>query len=199
MSRINLISSSRRQARLHRARCRSWGIGFVAYTAVIVSACMFYRGLDAFGDTTSLNDQLAGLDTELAQIEQEKAGIMPELTEQRLVLTSAQSITDQPDWSLLLVYLADEVLGDDVILAGCTLEPDEELARGPEVRNASMTVKLSGHAKTTPAVSQFVLRLEESGLFDRVTLVNTNREPFMDGQAIAFEIDCLISNAGGGS
>ncbi len=199
MSRINLISNSRRQARLHRVRCRSWGIGFVCYTVAIASACLFYRGLDAFGDTAPLSDQLAGLDAELAQIEQEKAGILPELTEQRQVLTAGRSITDQPDWSLLLVYLADKLLGDDVILAGCTLGPVEDQARVSDIQSASMTVMLTGHAKSTPAVSQFVLRLEESGLFERVTLVNTNREPFMDGQAIVFEIDCLISSAGGGS
>lgn len=195
MNRINLISQSRRQARAHRVRCRWWIVGFVGYTIALASVCMLYSGLDTFTDTGSLNDQLAELDAELATVNAEQAQIRPQLTEQRLVLTAGRSITDQPDWSMLLIYLADELLGDDVVLGGCTLEPLAGEGESVNFQDATMSVTLTGHAKSTSAVSKFVLRLEASGLFNRVVLERTNREPFLDGQAIAFEVLGLMSSA----
>ncbi len=197
MDRINLIPESRQLARRRRVRCRVWVVSAVGYTALVVAACIVFRGLSTNKDTTTLGEELAGIDAELAQIEQEQSQLKPELADQRLILASGRSITDQPDWSLLLSYLADEVLGDSVTLSGCTLAPVAGSDETDSSEQVSVILTLNGHAKTTPAVSQFVLRLEELGLFDRVSLARTNREPFLDGQAIAFEAQCLMSSAGG--
>lgn len=194
MNRINLISQSRRQARTHRVRCRWWGIGFVGYTITLASACLLYGGMDTFTDAGALSDQLTEMDAELAAIQAEQAQIRPQLKEQRLILTAGHSITDQPDWSMLLIYLADELLGDDVVLSGCVLEPLSDEGKSINLQDTTMSVQLTGHAKTTSAVSKFVLRLEGSGLFNRVSLERTNREPFLDGQAIAFEVLGLMSS-----
>jgi hypothetical protein len=44
-------------------------------------------------------------------------------------------------------------------------------------------------------VSQFVLRLEQTGLFESVELVKTNREPFLATDAVAFKLDCQLKGA----
>ncbi len=196
MDRINLISESRRLARRQRVRFRAWAITVTSYSAVLAAMCMMYRGLDPHADASVLASELADMDTDLAQIVQEQSGLKPQLMEQQLVLSAARSITDQPDWSLLLTYLAENILGEDVILSGCSLRPESDNVDANQLRDTAMKVVLEGHAKSTAAVSQFVLRLEESGVFDRVSLEKTKREPFLDGQAIAFETHCFI---GGGS
>jgi len=199
MDRINLIPERRRLARRRRGRCLAWVVSSLGYSVLVVAVCVIYRGLGAHADTAALAADLAELDAELIQIEGQRSELKPELAEQRLILAAGRSITDQPDWSRLLTYLADEVLGDTVVLSGCSLGPVEGAAEAQGFGDAPLVVTLSGYAKTTPAVSQFMLRLEESGLFDRVSLTRTNREPFLDGQAIAFEARCLMDNTGGGS
>ncbi len=197
MDRINLIPERRRLARQRRSRCRVWAISVVGYSAVVVALCSVYQDMGAQADATVLTAELVELDAQLLKVEQEQVQLKPELAEQRMVLAAGRSITDQPDWSNLLVYLADELLGDTVVLSGCTLGPVETTAETHELQDVSVMVTLKGHAKTTPAVSQFVLRLEQSGLFDRVSLTRTNREPFLNGQAIAFEARCLMDSSGG--
>jgi hypothetical protein len=39
-------------------------------------------------------------------------------------------------------------------------------------------------------VQRHVLRVEETGLFSRVALVDTGRETFLDGDAIGFKLQC---------
>ncbi len=198
MGRINLISEGRRIARRQRVKRRSWIIAVVSYSVLIATVCVLYRGEDTQADSGTLAEGIAVLDAELAEIEQQQAGLRPELIEKNLVLTAGQSITDHPDWSLLLIYLSDEVLGDEIILGGFRLAPVKGESQGKDIQDVPMTVTLTGHAMTTLAVSQFVLRLEESGLFNRVSLERTRREPFLTGQAIAFEIHCLMSSSAGG-
>jgi len=199
MGSINLIPDKRQLARQRRVRYRVWVASTVGYTAIVLAACLVFKGLGSHMDTTEISETLAGLDAQLDQIEQQQNQLKPQLAEQRLILASGRSITDQPDWSMLLSYLADKVLGDAVILSGCSMGPAPGDAQPEGPPRTGITVTLTGYAKTTPAVSQFVLRLEESKLFDRVTLTRTNREPFMDGQAIAFEAHCLINSGGGHS
>jgi len=197
MGPINLIPESRQLARQRRVRCRAWIAWALGYSAIVLVACLVFTGLGSHEDPAVIGEDLAVLEAELSQVQQEQSQLKPQLAEQRLILASGRSITDQPDWSMLLSYIADKLLGDTVILSGCSLgpAPGSERADGPP--DSGVRVTLSGYAKTTPAVSQFVLRLEGSGLFDRVTLTRTNREPFMNGQAIAFEAHCLIKREGG--
>jgi hypothetical protein len=46
--------------------------------------------------------------------------------------------------------------------------------------------------RSQAAVSQFVLRLEQLGLFDRVTLLDTRREPFGADSAVGFRAVCIM-------
>ncbi len=196
MHRINLIPEPRRQARQRRVRCRSWVAIGLGYSALVVALCLGQRGLGRGVDVRAQADELARHDAELIQIQASQSTLRPQLAEQGLVLAAGRSIADQPDWSLLLTFLADEVLGDQVVLSGCTLGPAHATAQAKELTDPSLTLTLTGYTRTTPDVSRFVLRLERTGLFDRVTLTRTQREPYLDGQAIAFEVRCLMSRGG---
>jgi len=43
------------------------------------------------------------------------------------------------------------------------------------------------------AANRFLLRLEQTGLFSKVTLLDTTREPFFDKNAIAFRLECALN------
>ena len=76
---------------------------------------------------------------------------------------------------------------------GDTVTPFDLLAQEPST-DRSFLIRLVGYARSQAAVSQFVLRLEAAGLFDRVTVMRTAREPFLDDQAIAFHLQCLLGS-----
>ncbi len=106
-----------------------------------------------------------------------------------------RSMGNQPDWSVLLTALADE-LGDDIVFRTCRLESP----LSPNAATASpqgARIQLSGLGRTQAAVSKFVFRLEESGLLDQVKLLRASRESLGDGSAIAFIVDCGLSASGG--
>jgi len=199
MKRINLIPQARWLARQRRLRCRIWCMVGGVYTALLVTVCFSVWGTGSDIDIRAVSDDLTQLDSELTELEATREGLVPELAERRLILSSSKSITDQPDWSVLLRYLANDLLSDDVVLRGCLLAPVGGASVVSEPADTPLTLTLKGYAKSTPAASRFVLRLEGSGLFDRVTLIRTSMEPFMDGQAIAFEVRCLLGEEGGGS
>jgi Tfp pilus assembly protein PilN len=199
MDRINLIPKRRRLDRQRRIRSRLWIGAVLGYAVTVLAVCLVYGNMVAPRDLGSLSEELAGLDTELASLQQQRDALQPKLNEQYLILTAGQSITDQPDWSLLLTYLADEVLGDRMVLTGCTLAPAGGAIEAHQINDTPMALTLTGYGRTTPDVSQLMLRLEQMSLFDKVTLARTNREPFLSGQAIAFEARCVMQPDGGGS
>ena len=197
MDRINLIPQPRRLTRQRRARTRLWFGAVLGYAVTALVVGLVYGAMASPRDWVSLADELAGLDNELAGLRQQQDSLRPILSEQQLILAAGQSITDQPEWSQLLTYLADEVLGDRIVLTGCVLAPAGGAVDVQEVNHTSLALTISGYAQTTPDVSQFVLRLEQMSLFDKVTLVNTNRESFLKTQAIAFEVRCVLEPGAG--
>jgi hypothetical protein len=135
----------------------------------------------------------------ITELQEQLAGV----TRERDV---SQAIAGQPDWSKLLVLLGHE-LGEEVVLGQCRLSttnavageitddlkgwlassPLEELLASRRYR-----LKLSGFGRTQNSVSQFVLGLERTKVFESVRLINSYRQAFLDGQAIAFSIECRI-------
>lgn len=197
MDRINLIPQQRRLTRDRRARIRLWFGVVLGYAATVLVVGLVYSAMASPRDLDSLADELAGFQSELIGIQQQQDSLRPKLSEQQLILAAGQSITDQPDWSLLLTYLADEVLGDRIVLTGCLLTPADCADEAQQTVHAPMELTLSGYAQTTPDVSKLMLRLEQMSLFDKVSLEKTNREPFMSGQAIAFEARCVFEPSTG--
>jgi Fimbrial assembly protein (PilN) len=197
MKRIDLIPESRRLARQRRVRCRAWFAIGGAYASLLVLVCLSVFGVGMGMDMRDAVEDLAQLDSELAELQKTREQLRPELADRRMILLSSRSIADQPDWSVLLAYLADDLLDDEIVLRACSLAPADGSGDKGELADSPLTLTLNGYAKSTPAASLFVLRLEQSGLFDRVILTRTNLEPFLEGQAIAFEVRCLVGETKG--
>ena len=62
-----------------------------------------------------------------------------------------------------------------------------------------MVLGLSGLGLSQAAVSQFVLKLERTGLFARVALIDTSRAALDRTDAIAFRIECSLDEPAGAS
>ena len=53
---------------------------------------------------------------------------------------------------------------------------------------------LRGYGRSQAAVAKFVLRLEQTGLFQEVKTLKRTREAFLDAEAVAFRLECLLLN-----
>jgi len=53
-------------------------------------------------------------------------------------------------------------------------------------------LEANGIARTLASAHRFVRDLEKTGLFARVSLLDTTREPFLTEGAIAFRLECSL-------
>jgi len=118
-----------------------------------------------------------------------------ELTVAQHKLQSAKEVGKQPNWGVLMAVLVHN-LSDEVVLDQCRLERGhkDKGASGeqPAALEGRLVLVLSGLARSQADVSGFILRLEKTNLFAKVTMVKTSRVPFLSGKAIAFELKCSI-------
>ena len=214
MKSVNLIPAPRivaKQRRVHVRRCAAgcavWGVLSVIAAGV------------AHATWRPANDPLAGerLAAVMGDIERTERAI----TATRVQLAAAQStlraneaIASQPDWSVLLAVLA-RAIKDDVVLQSCHVHPAgttpgsrAELRRvvapaagtgGAAVEATSFVLDAKGMAKNLAAAHRFVDDLEHTGLFARVTLLNTTQEAYLAGEATAFNIECSLDEPAGGA
>ena len=143
------------------------------------------------------------------RVEQYNASILRLRTELARISATLQThrvINSQPDWSKLLLLLGN-TLGDDVVLTYCRLVTlDSEGTEISTKNQASLTAEtvaalfkgqgyvltLAGFGRLQSEVSQFAVRLEQSGLFDGVKMTHQRREHFRENSAIAFHVECRI-------
>ncbi len=208
---VNLVPSARREARLRSTRIRFWFMTCVIYGLGWLGVLVLV-GATALNDDAGPRDELRQVNALVAESESELAALRGELTRSRAELTTSLTIGKQPDWSALLALLST-TLGDRIILRNCKLTTLHKSpgARGPAtastVEDRSVTgvarefttieLQLGGLGLAQQTVSEFVLRLEETSLFQQVKLLDTRREPFLDGNAIAFHIECLLETEEG--
>jgi HAMP domain-containing protein len=149
------------------------------------------------------------LEAAARQIEQDNRVLLEvrrQLAETMIALETTTAIHGQPDWGKLLTGLSVQV-GDQIVLSRChltTLTADNKtitaesggslpaLPLGAFLTGCRHTLVLNGFGKSQESVSRFVLRLEESGAFDLVRLVNSSRQTFLKGEAVAFAVECHL-------
>ncbi len=208
---VNLVPSARREAQVRTARIRFWfmtcavyGLGWLGVLVLV--------GATALNDDTDLRDELRQVNGLVAESESKLAALRGELVRSRAELTTALTIGKQPDWSALLALLST-TLGDRIILRNCKLTTlhkspgarrpvtastvEDRSVGGVARESTTIQLQLGGLGLVQQAVSEFVLRLEETSLFRQVKLLDTRREPFLDGDAIAFHIECLLETEEG--
>lgn len=195
MRNVNLIPARRRDAKRRRAHIRWCAVGCAAYALFAIAAGGLAWNAWA-GEDPEVRKEIVHVDEEIRRNELALLESGAKLSAEQTMLTAARQIAGQPDWSFLLALLAEKA-DNQMVLRSCQLRPAAEVAgeaRSAEMHAAgSLMVIVSGVARSPQGAQQYVLRLEKTGLFDRVTLVETRREPFLNGEASAFRVDCVLS------
>jgi len=209
MADVNLIPAKRLAAKRRRVRLCRWlvicGV-YVAALAVVAVIAFVLRP----GRRDDLPEQLAGVARQIEQDNKAMVEFRRVLAEATGALETTQAFREQPDWSLLLAGLAQE-LGEDLVLTRCQLavvneqgqaavqDPNPSASSKPPAKSLRASLMeqryrltLSGFGLTQESVSQFVLGLEGNGLFDRVRLVSSSRQTFGSSQAVGFSVECRL-------
>ena len=202
---VNLIPPARLHAKRMKSRLRLWASVSGAYAILVVVAVSSAYALWSEDDRVVRRElEAAALrirNTTTSVVEARK-----HLANETAAYQAAQAVEDQPDWSRLLALLA-EGLGQDVVLSGCRLQAlddkagdlmarlDQGQGGAPEslvFGTRQHQLQVTGFGKTRHAVSEFTLRLEKTGLFTVVRCTHSERRPFLDGEAVAFTVECQL-------
>jgi len=223
---INLIPTHRIDARRRKRRIRVWTVVVAVYASALVVGASAAHTVWGQADRR-LADAAAEYDQKVREAQQQVVALEPALTEARVKLEASRAVAVQPDWSVLLALLA-ELRGERVVLQSVRLDPIKpadrqgrrvvrsgRFAGGIEPRTGEKkTDKADDESRRKPLeyrldvnglgrgqadVSAFVLRLEQTGLFDEVKLVETSRMPFGQARepAVAFLVHCTLSESEG--
>ena len=199
MTAVNLIPAARRDAHRRRVVVRRWTVACMVYALALAAA---WGAIHAVHADSAPDPGLAlrDVETRIQHTQAELTALRTRLGAARRTLHANQAVSDQPDFSLLLALLAHTV-EDQVVLRRCRLGPVSALAVPSTVASKAVApaeagpgessrlgVILHGVAPSQPDVTQFVVRLERTGLFAHVDLLRTSREPSGTLQAIAFEL-----------
>ena len=207
---INLIPTRRLAAIARQRRLKWWtaalaihalAMGLIWTTSVLVS------GRSGAGELSARVERIA---LEVDQMQTKLRTSQPQLANLRRQVTAARAVSQQPDWSVLLAALAS-ARGDQIVLQGCALavdDPQDSQRRPGPVRAVSAvrktkdpkehqpghySLKIDGMSDNQMAVSQFMLDLESTGLFDRVRLLKTDRTTYLTRPAVSFTVQCALA------
>jgi hypothetical protein len=205
MKAINLIPAPRiamRQRRIWSGRCLVTCVGYAAVVAVVTAGAQAVVSHDGVELSGRLVDTAAEFDRTSAAL----ARIRTDLDATESLLRSSRSIAEQPDWSALLGLLSSRTQGQ-IVLKSVAVRPREIAppqpatparpgARGkaPPPPDPTILVNITGAAPSQAAASQYALRLESTGLFGRVTLLDTNRDAYVGLLLVSFRIECTLGD-----
>lgn len=182
----NLIPPQRLLVRSLRSRRHAWIVGLTAHLSLMLGISIAARQVWPGGSSA--------LAAELVDAKQQIDRLNGQITKQRKLTADVAArtalingISDQPNWSDLL-QLIDQNVGDDITLKQTQLQ---------EAGDHQFSLSLRGMAQSQASVTQFVLRLQQSNLFKDIRLGRSEREPFMSGSAISFELTCPIDGISG--
>lgn len=193
MPSVNLIPARRRAARLRRRNLRWCAVGCAAYALLAAGAGA--AALAAWGGRdAAVARQLAIADKEGERSARALEQTRVEFASTNEVLTTARQIVGQPDWSGLLALVSAKASGQ-VILKNLQLHPAAAAAADGAPAAHGYVLTIEGLGRSPSDVQQYVLRLENSRLFDRVTLLDTRSEPFLDIEVSAFRVECGLGSS----
>ncbi len=185
----NLLPESIRAARAARGRLRAWVMAGVVVAVVLGLGDLGLRVVVLGPDASEqrAHDQLVKRDADLRDQLEGFALVLADVR-RRTALTA--QVTTRPDWGLLLAALAAERYEDgddttsDVMLTSCAVN---ELTKEDGVR-----IEISGLSLSQASVQRYVIALEETGLFDKVVLIDTRRAISAGGERLAFNLAAEI-------
>jgi Tfp pilus assembly protein PilN len=193
----NLIPLPRLEARRRRLRLRVWVAAVSVYAAALAVVYTVCLGAWAV-DSHDLARQQKATEARVAETRRQIDEVNADLADARRTLRANEVLGGHPDWSLLLMVLARS-MNEEVVLRQCDLaslktvradDAAETAAPAPADGVDGWRLQMNGFGRTVASVSEFALAIEKTGLFDRVRLLKTIRQPFLAGQATHFQIEC---------
>lgn len=203
MADVNFIPAERLAAKRRRVRLCRWAAVCGTYVVLLGAASVAARVLCPAG-TLDVAGQLAAAGQRARQDNDAMAELRKALAQATASLETAQAMHEQPDWSKLFARVS-HVLGQELVLGRCqlaTLTQDnkpvteqwnqnvESKPLGEVLAAHRYQFTLHGFGRTQESVSRFALGLESLGIFDQVRLASSSRQPFLDGVAVAFTVEC---------
>jgi hypothetical protein len=193
---VNLIPRQRTQRLRRQARRRTW-VTLCSVYAMFLAVASIVARVSGVSDDRVLRQEYELASARAAQEQQSVQGMRDELRQMGTMLRANRTVGDQPDWSVLLALLA-RACGEDVVLREVALGLPGDMRRAAAVdapspaSDAALLVTVGGLGRSQQAVTQFVVRLEDCGLFRQVTLLDTRREPLLSSDAVAFRLECAL-------
>jgi Tfp pilus assembly protein PilN len=199
---VNLIPVHRRIRNRRSRRIRAWLVAGAIYLPTIIFGGLIARW-SLRNTPAPLADRLQRVSDEVEKVKKATSAVHGE---HRLVAEQLRfhaEIADTVDHTALLSAIADQ-LGEESVLGAVRVIPITtsplQPARPSNGRAGVLLpaqmyrVELRGHARSQPAVSQLLLSLQNMKLFSDVKLVRTGREPYLNFESVAFQIDCQLSD-----
>jgi hypothetical protein len=189
---VNLVPADRRRARARRVRIRRWLWAGGMYGLALAGAFLWaqYR-LGIRPD--SVDARLTEVATEIQSAEQLVEALRAKFALTQKELAATRAVTDHPDWSVLLGLVSGARAGE-IVLDSCELTPTDTK---PGAAIHRYTLRLGGFGRHQVDIPNFVLRLEQMGLFERVTMLDSRARTDGDVEVFAFRIECSLRDSRG--
>lgn len=215
MEAVDLIPSTRRELLRRRMRARAW-IGTGCAYAVLLACALAGAAAAWPRDQETPSAALAAATVENEQHRSRLTEMSAEIAQKQRELAANKAVGNQPDWSILLALVA-EALGPEAALREANLVTQIEAPEpasgtpapppaGPAAAQAapaldaeprrSFSLTISGIAKSQVTVNEVVRRLEATGLFERIVLIETKREGTEEQDLTAFRFRCQLGPGG---
>ncbi|MBM4109252.1 MAG: PilN domain-containing protein [Phycisphaerae bacterium] len=189
MKALNLIPRAYLVRRARRRRGRAWAIGLAAYTGAAGLGSVAASIVSA-GPQGATAEMVAEAESQASMTKRDIGRATREAADWSRRAEAERAIGEHPRWSVLLGMLA-RLRGESVVLSTVEVQPPS--TAGGAV--GGYRLALEGVARSQPAVTRYVLDLEGSGVFDRVTLTETRATEFRGEPSAGFRIDCVLGQA----
>lgn len=193
----NLLPQPRRRLLARQDRTARWVLFVAVYSFALAALWLGSRQYVA-GGRSGLERRVTGVESERAGVESAISGLREKSTRVQASLATARSIADHPDWSVLLSLIAT-IRGGDIEVDRIALGPRKAVAAKPAPTKATkgVWVRVSGLGKDHQAIAQFALRLEGTGIFERVALSDARKSAGELEGLVGFEIEAQIDEPAG--
>ena len=187
---VNLIPRQVIDRRTRRRRVRRGLAVTVAYLVLVVAATGAYLLSSGPRAAAASTQAIVAAEQRLVALQADLNSYTRRLDDTERRRRAAEVLSQRPAWSTLLRLVA-QAAGPDVLLSSVDIDSD---AAGP-TSGGGASVEIGGLAGGPGEAAAFVLRLEASGLFGRVELLTSRREPYGAELVTAFTVRCTMGRA----
>lgn len=206
MIHVNLLPKPRRSALARRSSSRLWIMGGAGYAAIVIISGLVFS---LSGPRSAVaSDLFERQERELTDRDARVAELTLQTESLNRRLERLRRIQNHPDMSSLVRLIASR-LQDRIVLDSMTFDRSvqqpaqasrkkigADAASAPDVApqapRVSYQIDIAGIARQQADVTSFVLRLEELGLFDKVTVVDSGKREVQGAELAQFRLRCQV-------